>query len=150
MLTDPAQSNRFRAFDRRELGSLLAALRFWQAAKAGRPQAFAELDEQVARDGGEHSALSVLEIDALCERLAFGGASPAEQAYQSAVQVADDRAETIQELQGALKGLVNVVIAEVPKSPKGLPQFGPRLGRAFANAAMALDESSVNGEWRQL
>ena len=150
MSTNPIQANSYSALDERELGSVLAALRYWQAAKIGKPQAFAELDEQVAQDGGANKALSVLEIDVLCERLTFGGASPAEQAYLSAVQAADDRAETIQELRGVLTGLVKVVIAEVPKSPKGLPLFGPRLGRAVANAAMALEESSVNGEWRQL
>lgn len=54
----------------RELGTILAALRYWQSALTAGRDLSAELE--IAEDGG-HAALSTAEIDALCERLNTGG-----------------------------------------------------------------------------
>src|SRR5882762_5623527 len=53
------------AFSDREIGTILAALRYWQ-----REGLMSEGEEQdVATDGGRFESLSVDEIDALCERV---------------------------------------------------------------------------------
>jgi hypothetical protein len=53
--------------DLREIGTVLAALRFWQ--NGGR-----HVDEiyDIASDGGTFTPLDAVEIDALCQRLNCG------------------------------------------------------------------------------
>jgi hypothetical protein len=59
--------------DGRELATVLAALRYWQGAMGGsRRINFGELADLVATDQGTVHALSVTEIDALCEHLGHG------------------------------------------------------------------------------
>lgn len=56
--------------DRREIGTILAALRYWQhnlAAPWGRT--FTEIHDEIASDGGETASLSGDEIDALCDKI---------------------------------------------------------------------------------
>jgi len=54
---------------RRELATILAALRYWQ--REGWASSGAEID--ISTDGGTLEPLSRAEIDALCERLNLGG-----------------------------------------------------------------------------
>lgn len=53
---------------RRQLGTVLAALRFYQADLEGRPVSRAELSD-IASDGNELEPLTVVEIDQLCEHI---------------------------------------------------------------------------------
>jgi hypothetical protein len=58
--------------DARELGTVLAALRHWQDATVGGGLVNDGLAD-IATDGGTVRSLDALEIDALCERLNWGG-----------------------------------------------------------------------------
>jgi EAL domain-containing protein (putative c-di-GMP-specific phosphodiesterase class I) len=51
--------------DKRELGTVLAALRHWQNGGIGAPDGFSD----IATEDGEMEPLSVHEVDTLCERL---------------------------------------------------------------------------------
>lgn len=51
----------------REIGTLLAALRYWQSRQTGR-SAGAMLDD-IASNGGDFAPLNENEIDDLCERI---------------------------------------------------------------------------------
>lgn len=54
----------------RELATVIASLRLWQAAMTGaRGPSFHELADLVATDQGTLRALSAAEIDELCQRL---------------------------------------------------------------------------------
>lgn len=54
--------------DNRELGTVLAALRFWQR----KVRLVGEPERDIATDGDAFPELTAVEIDALCERLNFG------------------------------------------------------------------------------
>lgn len=54
--------------NKRELGAVLAALRYWQLSLTGESLRLGEL-EAIATNEGEHSALTADEIDVLCEKL---------------------------------------------------------------------------------
>lgn len=56
-------------FEPRELATILAALRFWQRT----PSDYTEPENDIATNGGETDALSIEEIDVLCERLNVAG-----------------------------------------------------------------------------
>jgi hypothetical protein len=49
----------------REHATVLAALRFWQRM----PSELSEPENDIATNGDEHAALTLEEIDALCERI---------------------------------------------------------------------------------
>jgi hypothetical protein len=57
----------FLKIDERELATILAALRFWQAQDAPPARQY-----DIATDCGEIDPLTVGEIDALCERINCG------------------------------------------------------------------------------
>jgi hypothetical protein len=68
LIAEPRLKASEPALDRRELATVLAALRFWQ--REGRMSAGGEHD--IAADGGQVAPLKPAEIDALCERLNVG------------------------------------------------------------------------------
>ncbi len=57
------------ALNPRELATILAALRWWQGCIVAGKDMHDEMD--IAEDGGTLVALSVFEIDKLCERLNY-------------------------------------------------------------------------------
>ena len=58
-------SDRYYRLDEREVATVLAALRYYQANE---PRSFLTMHE-ISTDGGRIGALGVEEIDALCERI---------------------------------------------------------------------------------
>jgi hypothetical protein len=65
----PSSSMQCMTVSSRDLATILAALRFWQRT----PSDYTQPENDIATDGGETPALSIEEIDALCERLNVAG-----------------------------------------------------------------------------
>lgn len=72
VLGDNTDGDQLYRLDDREHATVLAALRYWQATREGRPCTVADLME-VATNSKAFPSLTRHEIDALCERLNTGG-----------------------------------------------------------------------------